>query len=118
MGFLNFFRKSKGTVKLSDSEWERLYKTNFEEFWEMVVKEGDLTKLPNHIVEMRSEKPLYGNDARNYFLDRLKRRASYSEFDRDITWKVLLKYKHELEEKNQSASMLDAIREYERHIIY
>ena len=49
-------------INLSDAEWEHLYKTNFEEFWDLVVKQGDLTKLPNYIVEIRSEEPLYGNE--------------------------------------------------------
>ena len=118
MELFDFFKKIFKSVKLSDVEWEQLYKTNFEEFWRMVVSEGDVTELPNCIVEMRSGEPLQGEDARNYFLSCLKQEISPSKFDCDIKWTALLRIKHELEQKNQSASMLDAIREYQRHIIY
>ena len=117
MGFFDFFKKSNN-VKLSDAEWEHLYKTDFEEFWEMVVKEGDLTKLPNRIVEPRGDETLYGNEAREYFLSCLKQTISPSKFDCDLKWRSLLKYKQILKENNHSTCMLDAIREYERHIKY
>ena len=105
-------------INLSDAEWENLYKTNFEVFWEMVVNEADLTKLPNHISEIRNGESLYGEDARNYYLDHLKRCVYPSKFSCDIQWAALLQIKLELEKKNQPISMLDIIKEYNHHIKY
>ena len=106
---------------MPDKEWEHLYKTNFEVFWDLVVKEGDLTKLPTYLVETRSEEPLYGKEARDYILYHLKQSISPWNDDtiRNRQWVALLRIKHELEEKSQSkVCMLDVIREYESHIKY
>ncbi len=111
-------KKNSSTIKLSDAEWEDLYKTNYEEFWEMVLKEGDLTKLPNSIHNYRSGENIYGEEARNCLLRRLKSivEPSGNDYGRITS---LLEIKHELKEKYQPASMLDAIREYEsRYIRY
>lgn len=120
MGFLNFFKQNKsGKVKLIDSEWEHLYKTNFEQFWEKVIEEGDLSTLPNCIGSLRTDELMYGEEARNCYLARLKGAISPSKFYIDNQWTSLLKIKHELKEENKPSDMLGAIRTYEgRYIKY
>ena len=110
---------NENVVILSDTEWESLYKTDFEKFWEMVVREGDLTKLPDYVVETRSGEPLRGEDARQCILSRIKREISPSIIDCEIKWDSLLRIKHELVQTDKSSSMLDVARVYiQRYIVY
>jgi hypothetical protein len=120
MGFWDFFRlNNQKTDKVSDAEWEHLYKTNFEEFWKRVVEEYDLSKLPTYMLSMRDDTPLYGDDARNCLLSRLKWVIVPSENECDRKWNSLFEIKRELEEKARPVYMLDAIRVYEsRYIRY
>lgn len=118
MGFFNFFGVFKKARKLSDHEWEQLYITDYEGFWEMVLKEGDLSNLPSYR-EDRLGNPIYGEEAKSCYLNTLKFmfRPSMLNCNKEIA--TLLKIKHELKENGKSASMLDAIIEYEcRYIVY
>ena len=113
----NFSGKTnnKQNEKLADSEWEHLYKTDFESFWNMAVKEYDLSKLPDRISNLRDDTMLYGEDARNCFLSRLKGAIKPSNNYADKQWNSLMQLKRESEEKNPNTRvyMLDIINEYE-----
>lgn len=107
--------------KLSDEEWEYFYKTDFEKFWEMVLEEYDLSKLPDRIVNLRDDTMIYGEEARKVYLSRLKGVVEYNEWTTmnrpeviDIRWNTLKYLKKELQEKtSDKVYMLDVIRNYE-----
>ena len=107
--------------KLSDEEWEYFYKTDFEKFWEMVIEEYDLSKLPDRIVNLRDDTMIYGEDARKMYLSRLKGVVEYNEWTTknrpeaiNIHWNTLKELKKELQEKtSEKVYMLDVIRNYE-----
>ena len=108
-------------VNLSDAEWEHLYKTDFEKFWEMVVEEYDLSKLPDRIMSLRDDTMIYGEDARKMYLSRLKGVVGYNEWTTknrpeviNIHWNTLKELKKELQEKtSEKVYMLDVIKNYE-----
>ena len=105
--------------EISDKEWEQLYKTNFEMFWEKVLEDVDLSKLPKTIYNHRTFEEIKGKDAREVYLMRLKCVMEPSQFDCDMIWDILLELKHELEQEKCSTSMFDVIEEYHsRYIIY
>ena len=106
-------------INFSDEEWEHLYKNDFETFWNMAVKEYDLSKLPDRIGNLRDDTMLYGEEARNCFLSRLKGAIEPSNIYADKKWYSLIQLKRESEENNQNTRvyMLDIIREYEHRYI-
>lgn len=118
MGLLDFLGIHKKMCKLSDADWEQLYRTDYESFWRMVLKEGDLSNLPTY-QEDKFGNPIYGEDAKNCYLEHLKIMFRPSEFNCNKRIADLLKIKHELKEDKKPAHMLNAIIEYEcRYIVY
>jgi hypothetical protein len=118
------FRGKVETVKIgepSDEEWEYLYKTDFEKFWEKVLDEYDLSKLPDKIMSLRDDTMIYGEEAREVYLSRLKGVVEYSEWMTknhpeviNNQWNTIKELKKELQEKTSGELyMLDVIRNYE-----
>lgn len=107
---------------ISDEEWENLYKTNYDVFWDLTVKEYDPSKLPDEIGSLRDGSMLYGEDAKEAYLYRLRSVVEYNEWTIsnrpeviDNNWNILKKLKKELQERNPSEKvyMLDVIISYE-----
>ena len=109
-------------VNISDEEWENLYKTNYDVFWDLTVKEYDPSKLPDEIGSLRGGSMLYGEDAKKAYLYSLRSVVEYNEWtisncpeDIDNYWNTLKELKKELQERNPSEKvyMLDVIISYQ-----
>ena len=103
-------------ILLGNAELKDLYNTDFESFWEMVVKEAEsLSTIPDCVYNYITDDLEYGENATRIFLNRMKfivERANLNE---------LLKIKNELMTNSsfKKLCMMDVIEEYERqNIVY